>query len=92
MEFLVPFIKKKNKMSNISEKALNLLAEQIGVTTEDINEDDSFLDDLHMTPADLTEFAQKLEEAGINMTIDKLGEMETVSELLETLRAEEELN
>lgn len=79
-------------MSNISDQALNILAEQIGVTSEDINEDDTFFDDLHMSPADLTEFAEKLTESGINMSIDKLGEMENVSELLETLRSEEELS
>jgi len=79
-------------MAELSKKALNLLAEQIGVATDDINEEDTFLDDLHMTPADLTEFAERLENEGIEVGIDQLGEMETVSELLETLRAEEELN
>lgn len=79
-------------MANFSEKALNLLAEQIGVTTDDINEEDTFLGDLHMTPADLTEYAETLQNEGIEIGIDQLGEMETVSELLETLRAEEELN
>jgi acyl carrier protein len=79
-------------MSGLSDKALNILAEQIGVSLDDINQDDSFLDDLHMTPADLTEFAEKLRQEGIEVSIEELGEMDTVSDLLETLKSEEELN
>ena len=61
------------------------LAAQIGVEPEDINEDDSFTEDFHMTNADLTDFTFKLTEAGVDPLDIDFSETETLGELMEVL-------
>ena|SRR3989344_5207988 len=62
-----------------------LLAEQIGVEPDDLGVEDSFVEDLHMTNADLTDFTNKLEVEGVNPTEIDFAEIETLGELLENL-------
>ncbi len=62
-----------------------LLAEQIGVDTEDLKDEDAFIEDLHMTNADLTDFGQKLEARGANISELDFSALETVGELTEML-------
>jgi acyl carrier protein len=76
---------------NIKRTVINLLAEQIGVEAEDINLEDSFSQDLHMSAADLTEFVENLEKQGFKISIDKLGKLNTVEELIELIVSEEEI-
>lgn len=66
-------------------KILELLAEQIGVEPEDLNVDDFFEEDLHMTNADLTDFAHKLEQFGLEPNEIDFGTIETLGDLFETL-------
>ena len=66
-------------------KVKEILAEQIGVEVEDLNDDDAFIEDLHMTNADLTDFTNKLEVQGVNPTEIDFAEIETLGELLENL-------
>lgn len=62
-----------------------ILAGQIGVEPEDLNPEDSFVEDLHMGNGDLTDFAHNLESLGINPGDIDFAEIETLGELLETL-------
>lgn len=73
------------KMKITATKIKELLAEQIGVDPEDLNDEDSFTEDLHMTNADLTDFSQKLEMAGANMSEVDFSVTETLLALIETL-------
>lgn len=61
------------------------LAEYIGVELEDIEDDDSFVEDLHMNPTDLTDFIAKLQELGVEVTEPDFTDSETVGEFIENL-------
>ncbi len=66
-------------------KVKELLSEQIGVDPGDLNDEDYFVEDLHMTNADLTDFTHKLESSGADASDIDFAESETLGELLETL-------
>lgn len=68
-----------------AEIVKKLLADHIGVDLEDINEEDLFLDDLHMNAADLTDFLQLLEDKGFDVSQVDLSEITTVRGLLELM-------
>ena len=69
----------------MKDKLKQLLAEQIGVDPEDLNDDDSFLEDLHMGPAEITDFSQKLGEEGFDIEQIDWGTVETLGDLVERL-------
>ena len=62
-----------------------LLAEHIGVDANDIDEEDSFYEDLHMGPADLTDFIQTLSQSGIDIESIDLTKLESLGDLLESI-------
>ena len=68
---------------------IKLLAEQIGVEPEDIDEEDAFLTDLHMNPPELSDFVHSLTSLDLDVSHLNLTEIETVVELLEALGAAE---
>lgn len=87
-EFWVQSIKKMDQpteQENTKEKVKRLLAEHIGVEPEDINDDDSFIEDLHMNPSELVDFSQKLEEAGFEISRVNFTDLEKVEDLVEAL-------
>lgn len=86
MGFWVQFTKKLMK-----DKLKKLLAETIGVDIEDINDDDSFLAELHMSASDLSDFVHSLEAAGFDTSRVDLTTIETVEELVEALDIHEEV-
>ena len=59
-------------MNNTEQKIKNLvigkLAEHIGVETEDINLQDSLVEDLHLNIAEISDLLQELSEEGIEIT------------------------
>ena len=86
---------KKPKKHNQPEKEITevkikqLLAEHIGVDVDDINEDDSLYEDLHMTASDLSEFVELLNTQGHDTSLIQLEEIDTVSDLIESISSEE---
>lgn len=81
-------------MSNEDDQATKiktLLAAHIGVESDDISQEDFLAEDLHMTPTDLTDFAQVLESAGFNTTKLDFRELETIGDLIEALTFHEEI-
>ena len=74
-----------DKKSQIIKK----LAEDIGVETEDIEEDDAFLTELHMNPTELSDFVHSLTALDLDISRLNLTEIETVADLLEALGAVE---
>ena len=75
----------KSGKTNIAAKIKDLLAHQLGVNPEDISEDDSLVEDLHMGATELTDFLEKIEASGIDTSSVDLREIETVEELVEKL-------
>jgi acyl carrier protein len=65
------------------------LAEHIGVEPDDINEDDFFLEDLHMNATEMSDFVHSLTDLGFDVSKLDLASLETVSDLLEGLGASE---
>lgn len=65
------------------------LAEFLGVEIEDIANDDSLLDDLHIQATDLSDLIHKLEEAGFDTSDIDLTMTETVNDLIESLEIED---
>ena len=76
---------------NTIKKVIKILAEQIGVDVEDIKPEDSFLDNLHMSPADLTDFSKKLETQGFDVSSIDLSQTKTLEELTEALGLESDI-
>jgi acyl carrier protein len=66
------------------KKIINLLALHLGVEPEDINDEDSLREDLHMNPIDLADFTQTLEENYDTSKLD-LANIETVEDLTDAL-------
>jgi len=59
----------------------NELAQMLGVGVDDINDDDSLVDDLHLKPNDFTDLLEKLKEKGLDTPDSDISEIDTVSEL-----------
>lgn len=70
---------------------LTKLADHIGVESEDINLDDGLIEDLHLNPAEITDFLQKLSEDKIEIKEDDLEEIETVSDLIDHILSQREI-
>jgi acyl carrier protein len=68
-----------------------ILAEFIGVSVEDIDNDDSFSEDLHMQPSDLSDFVHILEENGFDTKRVDLSKIESVADLTESLELEDNI-
>lgn len=77
----------KTKLSQFKQ----ILAEFIGVSVEDIDNDDSFSEDLHMQPSDLSDFVHTLEENGFDTKRVDLSKIESVSDLIESLELEDNI-
>ncbi|MFZ5932499.1 MAG: hypothetical protein ACOYT7_00205 [Patescibacteria group bacterium] len=75
--------------TNKKAKIIAHLAEHIGVESEDISEEDFFLDDLHMNPTEISDFVHSLEGLGFDISKLNLVEIESVGDLLEALGASE---
>lgn len=84
----------KNNLSDsesVKKYITEKLAEHIGVDLEDINDDDFFTEDLHMTPADLSDFIEQIGSEGIDTSKIDLTITETVGDLLDTLTSQAEI-
>ncbi len=67
------------------------LSQLLGVEETDIQMEDSFKEDLHMGPAEITDFVQLMSKKGINTDNLNTEEIETVSDLVDFLIANEEI-
>ena len=79
----------ENEAANIKQKVKNLLADFLGVDADDIKDEYSLTSDLHMTPADITDFLQILEASHFNISEIDLAKTETFDELTEALSQHE---
>ncbi len=67
------------------ERIRTLLAEFLGTDPEDINDDDSLINDLHVKPVELSDFLKSLEEEGFDTNDLDLTEIDTFEDLTENL-------
>lgn len=73
------------KTKEVDSLIKETIAEQVGVDVEDVSADDSFSDDLHMGPTELSELIERLWKKGIDTTRINLSDVITVSDLVELL-------
>lgn len=82
---------KKINEKATEERVITLLSDYLGVEPEDIHLEDTFLEDLHISPADLAEFIETLETHGYSTSKLNLEEIETVGDLVEHLNVNSEI-
>ncbi len=74
-----------NDLKNTKNAVRRELANFLGVETEDIEDDVSLTEDLHMKATDLTDFLEVLTRMGMETSNVDLTETETFLDLVETL-------
>lgn len=67
------------------DKILDVLAQILGADKDDFGLSDSFVDDLHMNTVELADLAQQLEDLGYNISPEDMSNIDTISDLLETI-------
>jgi acyl carrier protein len=90
MEYWEQFTKSKEMKMEPDKTKINIiikstLAEKLGVDTEDIQDEDSLSEDLHMNPADITDIIESLKQKGLDTPELYFSETDTVGELVEAL-------
>ena len=77
-------------MENKIEKLIKqLLADHLGIDVDEIANEDSFIDNLGMGAADLSDFFELLSKKGLDTENLDFPELETVADLIENLSSEE---
>ena len=76
---------------NIKNIVTTSLVDFLGVTTEDITLDDSLIDDLHISPSDLSDYLVSLGSKGLNIESLEMENIDTVGELIDELTLETDL-
>jgi len=74
-----------NQQNTIAITIKSRLAEHLGLEVTDINDEDTFLGDLHMRAAEFTDFIEELEDAGLETQKLDLPSIKTVGGLIEAL-------
>jgi acyl carrier protein len=75
-----------NKETN--DQVIKALSDYLGVDPEDIKEEDSIYQDLHMQASDLSDFMETLQTLNIETGNIDLTEIETVEDLIDALGGE----
>lgn len=73
------------------EKIKQIVAELVGIEVTEINLSDSLRDDYHMSPTDLAELMHQLLSFGFSEEKLDFSKIETMGELVEALKQEEEI-
>jgi acyl carrier protein len=73
---------------DIKDQVLKGLSDQLGLEPEDINDEDSIYQDLHMQASDISDFMERLQSLNIETGSVNLTEIETVTDLLDALGGE----
>jgi acyl carrier protein len=79
-------------MKNKEQLIKKILADQLGIDAEDIHNDDSLYEDLHMNPSEITDFTESLIEKDLATNNIDFTEIETVEDLLEMLGVTEDFS
>lgn len=76
-----------NELAQIHQKVKRELADFLGIDMEDIEDETTLREDLHMDPTNLTDFKEILGKAGFEIQDLDMTEIETFGDLVETLTA-----
>ena len=74
-----------DKDHQLAEKIKKLLADFLGVDTDDIKNEYSLAQDLHMASSDLTDFVEALKAEGVDTSNLILTEIDSFDDLIESL-------
>lgn len=70
---------------DLADKIIKVLAFHIGAEVADIALEDSFTDELHMSPSDCIDFLHALEKDQIDVSTVDFGKITTVGELIDEI-------
>lgn len=73
---------------NVANLIKRHLAETIGVDVDDIKDEDTFLEDLHMSPAEFSDFLASLEKFKIDPSAPDIANANCVVELIEAVSSQ----
>lgn len=76
-----------NELNQTKEKVKRELASYLGVDLEDIEDETTLVEDLHMKATDLTDFMVKLQTDGFETGDIDLTQIETFEDLVDALTA-----
>lgn len=68
-----------------------ILSEQLGIDNDDIKETDRFLDHLHMSPSDVSEFLEKISELGYDTSKIELSDFNSIEDIIEIISSQENI-
>jgi len=71
--------------ADIAKSVRKLLSDYLGIEPEDVEDDYSLTEDLHMKPTDLTDFCDILSKNSFEVNSLDFNEIETFSELIDEL-------
>jgi acyl carrier protein len=74
-----------SEIANIKQKVKRELSDFLGIDAEDIEDETVLIEDLHMDPANLADFAEILEKGGFDTTSLDFTQVETFLDLIEAL-------
>lgn len=77
----------ENDFNKAKEKIKRELTDFLGVDAEDVEDDTSLTEDLHMQPTALSDFLDILTKAGFDVNSINLSEIDTFSELVEAVNS-----
>lgn len=75
------------ELANAKQKIKRELADFLGINMEDIDDESEFGSDFHMNPSQITDFMEILGSAGFDTGSLDFNEIDTFSELVDTLTA-----
>jgi acyl carrier protein len=81
----------KNKSKELSDNIKDILSEILGIDRGDIENEDSFTEDLRMGPTELSDFMAKLSEKGYDTSELSFEETETVEDLNEFVSSQQDI-
>lgn len=80
-----------NSQKNVRVVVMKNLSTQLGVEPDDLHDEDSLKEDLHLKAVDLTDLLDHLQNEGLDTSEVDFEEIETLGELIEILKDEEEI-
>ncbi len=75
--------------TKVTDKIKQILGEMIGVEAGDVETDDSLREDFNMAATDISDFYEKLDNAGINVSKIDITDTDTLEEIFDQVGIEE---
>lgn len=76
-----------SEQNKMFEMVMDVLSDHVGVEKDDILPEFSFTEDLHMSPANITDFLEELHKLNIDISKIDMTEIETIEDFLEQLES-----